>query len=122
MSNIYVESGDAYLEERRLVVTVTDAGVGVDLTGVSLVFMVKDRRSDDDDEALIDKSTDDLEIEIASPQSGATLGVAYVGLDPADTADLAGRYYWELEGTDSIGATTLARGSFYVEADLVVSA
>lgn len=120
MSSLYVTSGDAYANERRLVVTVAETEES-DLTGVTLTFMVKDRRSDDDADALIVKTTEDG-IEIASPQTGDTAGVAYIEIAEADTAELAGRYYWELEATDSIGALTLARGSMYIGADLVTGA
>jgi hypothetical protein len=118
MSILRVTSGDAYTGVRRLVITVTDdAGATVDLTGTDLRFVVKRRRSDANDDALIDEVPT-----LASPQSGATKGVAYIALAEADTADLAGRYYWELEADDSVGIITLASGRFYVTADLIEGA
>lgn len=133
MSNLYVVSGDAYLDERRLVVTVTEpvldadgneiSRTPVDLSATDLTFMVKRRRSDADADALITKTTVSG-IEIATPQTGATKGVAYIELDEADTDDLGhivGGYPWELEGEDSVGKVTLASGRFYVTADLVMA-
>lgn len=116
MSNLYVTSGDAYTGVRRLVITVVDPdGAAVDLTGTTLRFMVKRRRSDAD--ALIDEVPT-----LASPQSGATEGVAYIALAEDDTDDMAGKYLWELEADDAIGKITLASGGFYVARDLIEGA
>lgn len=117
--HIHVTSGDAYVDDRRLTITVTDADdATVDLSATDLTFMVKRRRSDADADALITKVTP-AEIEIASPQTGATKGVAYLSLEESDTADLNGRFLWELEGEDSAGKVTLADGGFYVKRDLI---
>ena len=117
MSNIYVTSGDDYLDTRRLTVTVLDsAGAAIDLTGAELTFAVKRRASDDT--ALIEKTVG-AGIEIASPQSGDTKGKAYIEVAAADTDDLRGNYRWELEGEDAVGHATLASGGFYVTEDLV---
>lgn len=119
MADFKVVSGDAYLAERRLTFTVTDpAGTTVDLSATDLTFMIKRRRSDTDADALITKVTPD-EIEIALPQTGDTKGVVYIELDEADTADLRGRYLWELEGDDAIGKVTLAAGRILVKRDLI---
>jgi hypothetical protein len=124
VSNLYVISGDAYgesgSEDRRLLIAVTNAGVAVDLTGVTLTWLVKRRRSDDDADALITKTTTDG-IELASPQSGATKGKAYITLEEGDTDDLEGRFLWELEADDAVGKLTLASGRFYVTPDLVTA-
>jgi hypothetical protein len=121
-TNIYVTSGDQYgingSDDRRITLTVTKAGVAVDLTGATLKFLVKRRRLDADADALITKTTSSG-ITLASPQSGATKGVAYLTLDEANTDDLSGRYLWELEGDDAVGKVTLAAGVFNVKADLV---
>lgn len=114
MSLLYLTSGDAYLEGRRLDITVTDASdATVDLTGMTLTFMVKHQG-----DVLITKVTPS-DIEIASPQTGTTKGVAYIALEEADTADLKGRYVWELEAVDSVGAVTLASGALYIKSDLI---
>lgn len=113
---------DTYTGVRRLVVTVTDeAAAAVDLTGTEIRFMVKRRRTDDDDDALISKSTSSG-IAIASPQTGATKGVAYIALtgdEDGDTDVASGAWFYELEATDSIGIITLAAGRFVVLADLI---
>lgn len=124
MALLYVTSGDAYTGTRRLVITVTDPdGAVLDLSATTLVFMVKERSSDDDADALISKSSDDIaEIEIASPQSGGTKGKAYLSLEEDDTEDLAGRYVWELEAEDADGKLTLAKGAVYIASDLIEGA
>jgi hypothetical protein len=123
-TNIYVNSGDQYgingSDDRRITLTVTKAGVAVDLTGATLKLLVKRRRSDSDADAVITKTTSSG-IALASPQSGATKGVAYLTLDEGDTDDLSGRYLWELEGDDAVGKVTLASGGFYVTPDLVTA-
>lgn len=117
MSNIYVVSGDDYLTTRRLTVTVLASdGTRVDLTTADLTFAVRRRLSD---EANLIEKTVASGIEIASPQTGDTKGVAYVELEAADTDDLSGRYRWELQGEDGVGVATLAGGGFYVTPDLV---
>lgn len=118
MSNLHVTSGDAYTGVRRLVITVTDeAGAAVDLTGTVLTFMVKRRRSDADDDALLEVTPS-----LASPQSGATKGIAYIAIAEGDTDDMSGKYLWELSADDSVGIITLASGGFYVTADLIEGA
>lgn len=118
---IHVTSGDAYKlagsDDRRLIITVTKAGAAVDLTDTVLTFMVKRRPSDDDSVAVITKTPT-----LASPQTGGTEGVAYITLNEADTADLAGRFYWELSAVDAVGTITLADGGFYVAVDLIEGA
>jgi hypothetical protein len=114
VSNIIrITSGDAYTGDRRLTVTVTEAnGDAVDLTDVALVFMAKRHRSDED--AAITKTTsDDIEI------TDATGGIARIALAEDDTDDMAGKYTWELEATDSEGKLTLAAGNLYVTRDLI---
>lgn len=119
---IEVTRRDAYTGARALVITVVDeAGAAVDLTGTSIRFMVKRRRTDDDDDALISRATGSG-ITLASPQSGATKGVAYIALIGAQTDVDAGAWFYELEATDSIGVITLAAGRFVVAADLIEGA
>ena len=118
--NLYVVSGDAYTGVRRLVVTVVDENdAAVDLTGTTMTFMVKRRRTDDDADALITKAVG-TGVTLATPQSGATKGIAYIALDPTDTEDLSGKYPWELAAEDSVGPIRLAAGWFRVASDLIV--
>lgn len=121
MSALTIRRGDAYTTSRRLVVTVVDpAGATVDLTGTTIRFMVKRNRDAADAAAVISKSIG-AGVTLASPQTGATKGVAYIAIDPADSAPLnaSHRYVWELEATDSVGVITLAGGTFAVQADLI---
>jgi len=112
--------GDAYVDTRRLVITAVDAaGVAIDLTGTAIRFMVKAALNDADADAILSKVTGSG-ITLADPQSGATLGKAYIAIAAADTTSLrAGRYWYELEATDSIGVITLAAGTFMLVADLI---
>lgn len=123
-TSIRITSGDAYLNggllgDRRLVITVTNPDASpTDLTGIDLTFMAKRRASDDDSAAVITKETpSDVEID-ADP----TTGLAYVSILAADTDDLAGRFPWELQATDSAGPVTLAAGNLYITADLIEGA
>ncbi len=115
MINIYIRSGDDYLDGRRLVVTATDNGAAIDLTGVDLTFEVKRTTRGD---AIITKTVG-AGIEIAVPQVATTMGVAYIELEAADTEDLAGRFLWELQAQDAVGIVTLGSGSLYVKTDLI---
>src|SRR5690242_1341657 len=116
---IYLESGDGYVGIRRLEMTITDnTGTAVDITNTDLIFRIESSTGD----VLVTKTTDDVaEIEIA-PQTGATLGVCYVALDQMDTAELGGRYLWELEGTDNTGTVTLGHGAVYIRSDIILNA
>ena len=118
MSIISLNSGDAYLEgtlgDRRLVLTVLDpAGAPADLTGVDLTFVAK--RNRDSLLHAIEKVTP-TEIEI---DTDPTTGKAYINLDPTDTDIMAGRYLWELQGTDDAGPVTLSSGLLFVYVDLI---
>lgn len=114
---IYLTSGDAYTDTRRLTMTVTDqANTAVDLSATDLIFRIESSTGD----VLVTKETP-TDIEIAV-QSGATLGVCYVTLEEADTDGLAGRYLWELEGTDAGGSLTLGHGSVYIKGDIILNA
>lgn len=118
MSTLRVTSGDDYgldgANDRRLTVAVTKGGTAVDLTDTDLTFMVKRSPTDADADALISKTP------TLATQSGDTLGVAYIALAAADTADLAGIFPWELSAVDAVGTITLARGSIRIVPDLIV--
>lgn len=118
---LQITRGDEYTGSRSLVVTVTDAaGAAVDLTGTSARFMAKRNRADADADAVISKSTGSG-ITLASPQTGATKGVAYIAIAAGDTDELEARpYYCELEATDSVGVITLATGALVIEPDLIL--
>ena len=117
-TTLTVVSGDAYAgddeNDRRLLVTVANDGLPVDLTGTELVFMVKLHIEDADEDALISTTA-----ELADPQTGDTEGHAFITLEESDTAGLAGIYHWELQGEDTVGAVTLASGRFKVVRDLI---
>jgi hypothetical protein len=116
---IYLQSGDSYTGTRRLTMTVTDqADTTLDLSATDLIFRIESSTGD----VLVTKTSADVaEIEIASPQTGATKGVCYVTLDEIDTDDLSGRYLWELEGTDAGGSLTLGYGAVYIKGDIILN-
>ena len=115
---IYLQSGDSYTDTRRLTMTVTDqTDTTVDLSATTLIFRIESAQGD----VLVTKQTP-TDIEVASPQTGATKGVCYVTLDEVDTDDLSGRYLWELEGTDAGGSMTLGQGAVYIKGDIVLNA
>lgn len=121
MSTLTLTRGDDYAGDRRLVITVVDADdAPLDLTGMDLTFAVY--ASGGSTTAEISKTTDSG-IALASPQSGDTLGLAYITIDSADTASLVpGRMRkWELEAEDGDGKVTLARGVFVLEADSITA-
>jgi len=120
MALLYLRSGDSYTGTRRLVITVTDPdGSAVDLSATDLIFRIESSTGD----VLVTKTTDDAgEVEVASPQSGATKGLAYITLDEIDTYALAGRYLFELEGTDAGGTITLVDGAVYIRSDIILNA
>lgn len=122
MSVITITRGDAYEGVRRLVITALDAeGEPYDLTGQTLRFGIFASRRATSAELL--KTTADG-IEIATPQTGATKGIAYVELTDAETADLpvGGFPMWELEAEDGSGPLTLNGGRLVVKPELIVAA
>lgn len=115
MTHLFVTSGDDYASASALTVNATDgAGADLDLTGWTLTFSVK--RSPDTS-ALVTKTVGSG---ITVPtQTGDDVGVAYITIDAADTASLAGAYLWELEGVSGGKTRTLDAGRFHVAPDLV---
>lgn len=120
--SLSIRRGDDYTGARRIVASVVDgAGAPTSLTGTALTFMVKRSLNDADSLALLSKTVGSG-ITLASPQSGATLGVAYIALASADTASLSpGSYTYELEGEDAVGVVTLVQDIFELLADVVRS-
>jgi len=115
---MYLISGDGYTGARRVQMTIGDEDTGdpVDISATDLVF----RLSSADGMTIFEKSTDTPdEIERASPQVGALLGVCYITIEPADTDALGGRYVWELEGIEAGKPKTLGKGACYIKVDLI---
>lgn len=105
-------SGDTF----TLNYTVRDAaGVAIDLTNATVKWQLARSVKEG---ALISKVTGNspTEIELTTPESGAFA----VYLLPADTAQLAGRYYHEAEVTDAAGTvSTVATGHAVIIQDLI---
>ena len=110
--------------KKKTVSELVDLAEGLNIQNTSglrkqdLIFRIESSTGD----VLVTKTTADVaEVEIA-PQTGATLGVCYVALDELDTYELAGRYLWELEGTDNTGTVRLGHGAAYVRSDIILNA
>lgn len=102
-------------DEPSLDITLTSAGVPVNLTGVALRFTAKYHTWDSDDDAVITKTTDDG-ITVTAPASG----VIAVDFLAADTADLVGTVVlvWDVQGVLDGKTKTLARGTLRVSPDV----
>lgn len=112
---LYLISGDAYTEERALTVNVTDKdGDPLDISETDLVFAVCARPG-------VELFRKTLGEGVTRADQMSDPGVAYIEIEPEDTEDLAGRYLWELQGTDPVGVVTLAGGSIYIKSDLVAA-
>lgn len=81
-----------------------------DITGWALSWMVKARRTDDDADALVTKTTSNGGIVLTTPASG----VCTVTVSDTDIASLAGevQYFHELKRTDAGNETVLIYGKF----------
>lgn len=112
--NFRMTSGDDF------VVTITvkdDSREAIDLTGATIEFRqaVKKPGGRFETTAKITKTTSS-----GIAITDATNGVFTVTMDPADTDDLAGRYYYEIQVTDSGGdIATVTTGTAIIDADLV---
>ena len=101
-------------------IAVVDAdGVAVDLTGITITFTVKRRRTDTDAQAIISLSTASGIVTDYDP----TLGTATITLDPEDTEDLsdhviARSLYWDVQIDDMAGdVRTPLSGRLAISAD-----
>ncbi len=105
-------------ETLDIVVTNQDTGAVVNLTGATLKWMAKRRRTDADVDALITKA-----IGTGVTVTNAVGGVAEVAIAAADTnAITPGAYYWELQSVDAASKThTLAGGRIVILPDLIRS-
>lgn len=118
MSDLVGVRGDTEIYK----LTVTDAlGAEVNLDGSTLWFTVKVDQDDPDDLAVINKTTISGQgIEIAT-QSGSTLGVAEITLDPEDTSRMLApfTYHYDVQWQTPVGAvTTVENGTFSLTADV----
>lgn len=116
MTHLYVTSGDDYASSSALTVNATDAaGAALDLTGWTLTFAVSRRGV-----AAFTAKTVGSGITVPT-QTGGDVGVAYITLDAADTASLAGNYEWELQGVSGGKIRTLDSGRLHVAPDLITA-
>ena len=80
-------------EDKTWTVTILDSdSVAVDITGYTFLFTVKEKISDTDANAIIQK-------EITS-HSDPTNGITQIALDSADTKDLSGKYLYDYQWKD----------------------
>lgn len=113
MTDFTVKRGD----DRTLAATAyeADGETPQDLTSVTLFFTAKARRIDTDEDAIIAKDHDEIDI------VDATSGTFEVPLEAADTDGLEAPLLlvWDLQGIDSVGAVlTLADGRMLIQPDI----
>ena len=100
-------SGDS----KNLQFTITDNDdTPVDLTGATSSWILA---ASADGSALVTKTSGAGEI----TYSGGSTNIATVAVDPADTASLAGRYYHELQITDTGGDVSTNAGTAIILTD-----
>ena len=86
---------------------VNSAGAVVDISGYTGFFTVKTNKTDTDEQAKIAKSW--------TSHSDPTNGVTSLALVPADTSDLLGNYYFDVQLKRGAGLIyTPIRGTFTV--------
>jgi len=91
------------------------SGVAYDVSANDFKFTVK---------ASLDDAITDAKFQKLSPVgngidlTNATTGIVDVNLVPADTAALAGQYFYDLEMTETGKVYTLRAGLFYVKKDV----
>jgi len=87
-----------------------------DLTGATIIWVLSQRQGST---PLITKSAIGTEILVPTPTNGILQAI----INAADTDNLSGGFWHELEITDSSGKVhTAAYGTFYIEPDTIVPA
>jgi hypothetical protein len=108
----------------RIITIVNADGDALDLTGCTLRFTAKRRRTDAQAAAVISKVTP-TQIALAT-QSGATLGTATLTIDAADTASLEAMRIDLLYDVELVTATgkkyTTETGTLTINPDVTTSA
>lgn len=98
-----LRKGNDYEGTSRITLAFTDADTSlpIDLTGATVWYAIKRRRSDLDVDAYLLVSTAGA-IEVDADQVGAGKGKAYVAIDRADLADVpVGIWWWSAQALDS---------------------
>ena len=97
-------------EDQVNTVTILDsAGSPLDITGHTFLFTVKNKLNDSDDNAIIKK--------VITSHSDPTNGITEITLEPADTNDKAGNYFYDYQwlDTSSDRRVVLKNANFKVE-------
>lgn len=97
-------------EDQVNTVTILDSsGTPIDITGYTFLFVVKNKLSDSDDNALIKK--------LITSHSDPTNGVTEITLVPADTSDKSGNYFYDYQWLDNSNdrRVVLKKANFKVE-------
>lgn len=94
------------------------SGVVYDVSANTFKFTVKEKIDDIIADAMFQKQDPAVN---GIDLTGAAGGIVDVNLVPADTATLAGRYYYDLEMTESGKVYTLLQGVFEVKKDVSTS-
>lgn len=104
MTNVTADKGN----DEEYVVTITDAGVPVDITGDKIYFTVKTLPTDDDVAAIIQKTV--------TSHTNPTAGETTISLDHHDTDIPAKEYYYDIRWITAAGGKvkTVMIGKFVV--------
>lgn len=88
-------------------------GVAVDITGWTIFFEVKKKITDTDADAVISKTVTD--------HTNAAAGLSAITLAAADTVDLAGDYFYDIQVKKGDGTIfTVTSGKYTFKADVTI--
>lgn len=83
----------------------------IDITGATIEFMVKEKLTDTNADALIHKTI--------TSHSNPTSGITILSLSTSDTEDLRpGQYYYDIQRTQNSEVKSSDKAIFLVEADV----
>jgi len=110
MANYEKKRGDTV----TLQLTFTDAnGDAIDITNYTVFFTLKNNRSDEDADAVITKDI--------TNHSDPTNGITTITLSAAETADLLGCYWYDIQYKTGAGVIkTVVIGTYIFEEDVTI--
>jgi hypothetical protein len=105
-NNIEVFRGDSFGTQMEFT---DDDGVAIDITGWTIFFTIKKKKSDTDDQAVISKTITTFD--------DPTSGIASVTLTSTETYNLDGTYFYDFQFKDNTGSvsTIVAGGITFLE-------
>lgn len=108
-TNYEVERGDTFCEQLSFVYVTT--GLPVDITGWTIFFTIKKRKTDTDSQAVVSKTITNI--------PNPTLGVYVLEVPASELDTLQGVYYYDFQIKLTSGEIyTLARGTITFDVDI----